>query len=104
MEVPAVLALSVAIGHATPLAVEEALRMYESERMARHELETHFANHYVFMYTTFSQLRDLVRSLRARVAGVVSLLSLGRFYAGINILMNVVADTAVVPSDDDDDV
>ena len=101
MEGPAILALSVAIGHDAPFAVEEALRLYEMERMARHELESHVANHYVVMYTNFSQLRDLVRSVRARVAGVLTLLSHGRAYAGINVLMNVVADTSVVSCDDD---
>ena len=102
MEMRAVLALSVAIGHDTPFVVEEALQMYESERMARHELESRYAQfsrHYRAMHQFRDYLRRVLRNIRAGVTLAVSLLRRRRARV-ISAYLTSVLD--IIPPDDSD--
>ena len=100
MEMRAVLALSVAIGHDAPFVVEEALRMYESERMARHELESRFARfsrQYRAMHTFRDYLRRVLRSIREGVTLAASLLHRDSDRV---VLVNLTAILDLIPPDD----
>ncbi len=101
MEMRAVLALSVAIGHDAPFVVEEALRMYESERMARHELESRFARfsrQYRAMHTFRDYLRRVLRSIRDGITTLAA--SLLHRDSDRVVLVNLTAILDLIPPDD----